>query len=106
MGEDESAAELLTQISADMHIVENDAYFKRLLMYKGEIDPKSLLQLEESDLDQQLSLVTQGYGVANWHFYNGDPDKTREIFESILSTDYWSAFGYIAAEADVQRMGN
>ena len=35
---------------------------------------------------------------------NGDVDKAREILDKVLAGKYWSAFGYIAAEADVKRM--
>ena len=35
---------------------------------------------------------------------NGDADKAREILDRVLEGTYWSAFGYIAAEADVKRM--
>jgi tetratricopeptide (TPR) repeat protein len=100
----EQASSLLGQISADMEIIENDAYFKRLLMYKGQIEPTDLLDLENDDPDQLLNLVTQGYGVANWYLYNGNKEKAKEIFQKIVETDYWSAFGYIAAEADFVRM--
>ncbi len=104
IGEKTKANELLKKISADMEIIENDAYFKRLLMYKGEIKPTELLNLENEDPDELLNLVTQGYGVANWHYYNGDREKAKMIFEKIVGTSYWSAFGYIAAEADWVRL--
>ena len=51
-----------------------------------------------------MYLATQGYGVANWYFVNGEVDKAKEILNKVLGGKYWSAFGYIAAEADVKRM--
>ena len=51
-----------------------------------------------------LDLATQGYGVGNWYLYNGEEDEARRIFEHVLSGDYWAAFGYIAAEAELVRM--
>jgi predicted Zn-dependent protease len=41
------------------------------------------------------------YGAANWHYYSGEPDKADEMLRELVSTDSWSAFGYIAAEADL-----
>ncbi len=38
------------------------------------------------------------------YFVNGEVDKAREILDKVLEGTYWSAFGYIAAEADVKRM--
>ena len=52
-----------------------------------------------------LGLVTTGYGVANWYSYNGLKEKAAEILREILSLDGWAGFGYIAAEADLKRMG-
>jgi tetratricopeptide (TPR) repeat protein len=101
LGQEEKAQQVLAKIHSDMKIIENDAYYKRLLMYKGEIKPSDLLDLENDDPDELLNLVTQGYGVGNWYFYNGEKGKALEIFRKIVGTDYWSAFGYIAAEADL-----
>jgi tetratricopeptide (TPR) repeat protein len=101
LGQEDKAQQVLAKIHSDMKIIENDAYYKRLLMYKGEIKPSDLLDLENDDPDELLNLVTQGYGVGNWYFYNGEKGKALEIFRKIVGTDYWSAFGYIAAEADL-----
>ena len=54
--------------------------------------------------DQAVNIATQGYGVANWYFVNDEEEKAREILDKVLEGKYWSAFGYIAAEADVARL--
>ncbi|MCH7870292.1 MAG: hypothetical protein IID33_01195 [Planctomycetes bacterium] len=100
LGRDREAADLLDRIHVDMNIIENHAYHRRLLMYKGEITPDQLLDVETaSDLD----LATLGYGLGNWHLYNGDREKANAIFRRVTSGPYWSAFGYIAAEAEQAR---
>ncbi|MEX2570925.1 MAG: tetratricopeptide repeat protein [Gemmatimonadota bacterium] len=101
LGREEEAAEVLDLISADMEILENDSYHRRLLMYKGELPPEELL----SDTADALQMATQGYGVGNWYLYNDDPERAREIFEQVLSYGNWAAFGHIAAESDLLRMG-
>jgi hypothetical protein len=83
-----------------MEILENHAYHRRLLMYKGLIEPGALLDPAELT---ELDLATQGYGVANWYLYNGKTDQARELMERIVEGDYWAAFGHIAAEADLGR---
>lgn len=103
-GQTEPAQKLLDTISPDLEIIENDAYLQRLLLYKGLINPKSLLDLDNTDELIRLNVVTQGYGVGNWYFYNGDTVQARAIFSKILETEQWAAFGYIAAEADLQRL--
>ncbi len=92
---------LLAIIPTDWEMIENDGYYNRIKMYKGLLQPKDLLDFSETTLDNQLNLVTQGYGVGNWHLSKGDTVTAFEIFHKILETDYWSAFGYIAAEAEV-----
>lgn len=98
LGRDVEAARVLERIHADMEILENHAYHRRLLMYKGEIPADSLLNIQEID---DVQLATYGYGVANWHLYNGEPDRARELFERILEGPQWPAFGYLAAEAEL-----
>ena len=106
LGDTEKANQVLEKISPDLEIVENTSYFNRLLMYKGLKDPAELLNLDApaTDLDALLNVVTQGYGVGNWYWYNGNTAKAEEIFRKVTATDYWAAFGYIAAEADLTRM--
>jgi len=100
LGRHDDAKKLLSQVSKDMKILENTAYFRRMLMYKGEIPPDSLLAQGETD---PLQYVTQGYGVGNWYLANGDSTKAFEIFQKVLDGGYWAAFGFIAAEADIAR---
>jgi tetratricopeptide (TPR) repeat protein len=98
LGRDADAARVLEPINADMRILENTAYHRRLLMYKGEISPDSLLNVQEAD---PVQIATYGYGVGNWYLYNGEREKAEEIFQRILEGANWAAFGFIAAEADL-----
>ena len=92
---------LLTPITPTMEIIENASYHKLLLMYKGTATPESL-RTEGPGLDA----VTIGYGLANWHLYNGRRDQAVTLLRQIVenSADQWPAFGYIAAEADLARL--
>ena len=94
------ASELLERTSLDMHINE-PSYYRRMKMYKGELTPDELLDLESAD---RRTLATQGYGVGNWHFTNGDTDRAREVFDKIVTEGDPFAFGTIAAETDLKRM--
>jgi tetratricopeptide (TPR) repeat protein len=97
----EAAAKVLEPIAETMDIIENDSYHKRLLMYKGLRAPESLLSPEGADA---LSIATQGYGVGNWYLYNGQTAKAVEVFNKVVASPQKSAFGYIAAEADLARL--
>lgn len=100
LGRDREAAGLLDRIHVDMNIIENRAYHRRVLMYKGELSPQELLDVESaSDLD----LATLGYGLGNWHLYNGNRDEAEAVFQKVTAGPYWSAFGFIAAEVERAR---
>ncbi len=102
LGEDEVAERTLASIQEDMRIHENQGYFERLLMYKGYVDPESLLNPKSTN-DQGLGMATAGYGVGNYYLSEGDSLLGREIFQEIIDGRQWAAFGYIAAEADLAR---
>ena len=99
--EEEAAAEL-EPIHADMDVIENDAYHQLLLMYKGELDPQELLEgtLSEDGIEN----AALAYGIGAWYLYNGELEQAVEIYRTVLSGSQWAAFGYIAAEADLQRL--
>jgi tetratricopeptide (TPR) repeat protein len=112
LGNDDGAAALLEEISPDMEILENEAYLRRLLVYKGELDPGSLIPTvmpppsdsaagEGSAETAPLDLATYGYGLGTWYLVNGDRIRARETYLDVLGTGYWPAFGYIAAEAEL-----
>ena len=94
----------IASVHADMEILENFAYHRRLLMYKGEVSLDSLLRVDD-DGDAALTLATQSYGVGNYYLVSGERERAVEIFRQVVSGDYWPAFGYIAAEADLKRLG-
>jgi dipeptidyl aminopeptidase/acylaminoacyl peptidase len=98
------AAQVLTAINRDMDIIENQSYHRLLLLYKGELTADDLLKREgATDLD----LVSMGYGVANWHLYNGRRAEADAVLRRVLGVkSQWAAFGYLAAEAEWKRLGS
>lgn len=100
LGRDAEAARLLVPITKDLKVIENGSYHRLLLMYKGDAPEADLIKTVEAGLE----LVTTGYGVGNWHFYNGRVDRAREVWRKIVGAkDQSAAFGYIAAEAELKR---
>jgi tetratricopeptide (TPR) repeat protein len=102
LGRDPEATALLRRVSRDMEILENDAYHRRLLMYRGEIPPDSLLRVDTAD---PVQVATYGYGVGNWYLSNGRRDEAVAIFRRVLTAGNWAAFGVIAAEAELRTLG-
>lgn len=84
-----------------MNVLDNGAYYQRLLMYKGLRKPEDVLGNDEQD---PLQIATQGYGVGNYYLVNGDPERAKAIFRRVVAGSQWAAFGFIAAEADLARL--
>jgi tetratricopeptide (TPR) repeat protein len=101
LGRRDEAVVLLERITPDMDLLENDGYHRRLRMYQGAEPPGALLDGADGDA---TAIATQGYGVANWYLVHGDADAAREVLRRIVAGAGWNAFGYIAAEADLQRL--
>jgi tetratricopeptide (TPR) repeat protein len=104
LGRPADAAKVLEPFTPDMDIIENGSYHKLLMMYKGNDGPEGrLLEILKTT---SLDTVTIGYGIANWHLYNGRKDAARELLITIVEQNatQWPAFGYIAAEADLARL--
>jgi tetratricopeptide (TPR) repeat protein len=97
------ARQVLDPISADMEIIENGSYHRLLLVYKGIEKAEALQQTLASG---GLDAVTLGYGLGNWHLYNGRRDQAVAMFREIVEkhANQWPAFGYVAAEAELARM--
>jgi hypothetical protein len=73
-------------------------------MYKGLLPADSVLSVNRSNADVDLALATQGYGVGNWYLYNGDTTKAFDIYQKVIAGKHFSAFGFIASEADLARL--
>ena len=100
------AAKVLERIAPKMDILENASYHRRLLMYKGLEKPEALLDTARAD---DVTVATQPsspaqYGVGNYYLVTGNRARAREVFQKVTSGAGWNAFGYIAAEADLQRL--
>lgn len=98
LGRNGEAERALDRIRPDMRILENDAYHRRLLMYKGLVPADALMP---ADTEDAVQLATYGYGLANWHLVRGDTAGAERLFRRILDGSNWAAFGYIAAEAEL-----
>lgn len=101
LGRADEARQVLVPISRDMDVIENMAYHKLLLMYRGELSPE---ELEKAQDPNTVDGVTMLYGIGNWWLYNGQPERAGPIFLRVTQGRQRSAFGYIASEADLNRL--
>jgi tetratricopeptide (TPR) repeat protein len=101
MGQSAQAAEVLKQFRPGMEIIENDAYYRMLLFFKGDLPRDSVAS--RGGADRALQDATVGYGLGAWDWINGRRDAAMQTWRGILSAGSWPSFGYVAAEADLAR---
>jgi tetratricopeptide (TPR) repeat protein len=102
LGYEPEAKEVLQYVKPDMKCPVSGGYYECLKMYKGEINPEDIIG-DKGD-DDQLSLVTSGFGVANEYKFRGDYNKYVEILEKVVASNAWSGFGYLSAEVDLKKI--
>ncbi|MFM9840910.1 MAG: hypothetical protein ACKVOQ_21770 [Cyclobacteriaceae bacterium] len=76
-GEKNKAAQLLATITPDFKADQDQAYFRRVMLYKGVIKPSELV--DEAMPIEKLSIqeVTKLYGLANWYGFQGNKQKAK-----------------------------
>lgn len=105
LGDNEAAEVSLEKIKTDMDVIENFAYHKLLLVYKGAGEGQSKIDdLLGSEGIKSIEDATLAYGVGAWYVLQGDADRAKEIFEKIVDGPDWPAFGHIAAEVYLAEM--
>ena len=103
LGRDAEAAEVLRPVRDDLDVIENGDYYRLLRMYQGKLGPEEVLK--ESGTADSVGGATAGYGIGNWHLYNGRREKGLRVFREVLRGAQWPAFGHVASEAEVARLG-
>lgn len=90
---------LLAPITRDMPVIENGAYHRLTLLYKGELPVDSLMPKPG---DASVTDVSTAYGVGTWLMCQGRRDEALRVYRDIVATGQWGAFGFIAAEAELR----
>jgi tetratricopeptide (TPR) repeat protein len=104
LGRDAEADAVLAGITPDMDVIESGGYLDLLLLHKGERSVEDLIG--PAGGDATLESTTSGYGVGAWYLLQGNEAEARRVFLRVLSgRDQWAAFGFIAAEAEIARLG-
>lgn len=102
LGRTRDAAKAVAMVADGLDIIENDDYYQLIKLYQGKRSAVDLLRGIEDGADS-LGSATLGYGIGNFFLYNGDPGKANDVFGRIVSGKQWASFGYIAAEAELNR---
>lgn len=102
-GRNDEAARVLAPIRRDMRVIENQAYHKLMLLYKGILPADSVLSVSPTG-ELSVQDASAAYGVANWHWYNGRRAEAEALWRRIVAGGQWGAFGTIAAEVELSRL--
>jgi tetratricopeptide (TPR) repeat protein len=98
------AREVLALVRDDAEVIENHDYQRLVLMYKGRVAPESLLAEAARD-KSALGFAGVAYGVGHWHLAEGRTGRAVQIFLEIMDGPQQTSFGFIAAEAELRRLG-
>jgi tetratricopeptide (TPR) repeat protein len=80
----------------------DNAYTRRLKLYRGEIGPDAVVTPADTD---EVQIATLAYGLGNWYLVKGDKVKARESFErSVNTAGGWPGFGFIVSEVELRRL--
>ncbi len=101
IGRKDKADELLKPITPDYVEDKDQAYFRRVLFYKGLIKAEELIDVTMPPEKMSIQDVTKLYGLANWHKYKGNSGMANEYYKIILQSDGWPGFAYAAAEKEM-----
>jgi tetratricopeptide (TPR) repeat protein len=104
LGRTDDAREVAESLSEDMDLIESEGYLDLVLLFRGERTESEILG--PAGPEATLGSTTAGYGVGFWHMSNGREREAIEVFERTLlgRESQWSAFGFIAAEAELARL--
>ena len=99
LGRDQAAADVLQGLPAQLHVTENQAYYDLLRLFRGDV-PVTALPEQPRDGAQAAAYR---YGTASWYLLDGDTTRAEELLRDLLGGTDWATFGYIAAEAELER---
>ncbi len=102
LGKAKEARSAVAAIGDRLDIIENDDYYRLIELYQGKTTAEELARSVSGD---SLGGASLGYGLGNWYLYIGETEKSIDLFRKITSGGQWASFGFIAAEAELDRLG-
>lgn len=100
-GQKTEAEKLIESITPDFKADHEQAYFRRIMLYKGVIKPNELVDEALPPEKMNIQEVTRLYGLANWYAFQGNKAKANELYAKITQSSGWPAFAYLASEVEL-----
>jgi tetratricopeptide (TPR) repeat protein len=95
---DEASAMLARR--PDSLVVDN-AYRRRLTLYRGEIGPDAVFTPADT---ADVQVATLSYGLGNWYLVRGDTARAKTFFERSVRSGGWPGFGFMVSEVELRRL--
>ena len=80
-------------------------YLNLVRLFQGRMAEADVLPPQpprgSTDTEAELGFDTVGYGVGNWHLYNGEAGKAREYFSKVAEGRVWITWGFIGSENEL-----
>ena len=99
LGRERAAADVLLGLPAQLHVTENQAYYDLLRLFRGDVPVTALPE----QTGESAQAAAYRYGIASWYLLEGDTTRADALLRDLLGGTDWAAFGYIAAEAELER---
>ncbi|MBM3990408.1 MAG: tetratricopeptide repeat protein [Planctomycetes bacterium] len=106
LGREDDARAAAAAIRADMQIVEYDSYHALCLAHRDGADIDALAARARSAGPDASDFATFLFGAGHFALLSLDFDRARSLFEECTRGPSWHAFGSIAAEAELARLGS
>ena len=82
-------------------LVVDNAYTRRLQLYRGEIAPDAVFTPADT---ADVQVATLAYGLGNWYLVNGDTARAKANFQRSVKSGGWPGFGFIVSEVELRRL--
>jgi len=79
----------------------DNAYARRLKLYRGEIGPDAAITPADT---ADVQAATLAYGLGNWYLVRGDTAHAKTYFERSVKSGGWPGFGFIMSEVELRRL--
>ena len=79
----------------------DNAYTRRLKLYRGEIGPDAVITPADT---ADVQAATLAYGLGNWYLVRGDTARAKTYFERSVKSGGWPGFGFIMSEVELRRV--
>lgn len=99
LGREDEARRVLDAIGPGITVLENHAYERLTMLYRGELSVEDVLAAGAGGGPMDAAAT---YGAGAWLMLTGQTDRGRRVLRELVRTGNPASFGVIAGEADLR----